>query len=362
METIWYALVLFVLTTYVVLDGYDFGVGILSPFVARQESERRLVRETIGPVWTGNEVWVIAGSALLFLAFPKAFASGFSGFYLALMIMLWLLMGRGLPFELREHVNHALWRTFWGYDLLSGQSAAGLRGGAGGGESAAGRSFECERLFLPSALDRLQPRFDARHSGLVHSADGADPGRPVDVAGREFPGHEDARGVAGKGGGAGEVRNRLAGAVARGRGRGAALRAASVRRALCGRSHRLCLAPDGGGRAAGPARERCPSTAVRWLRGVECVGREPIGRGGLGDFPQSVDCDDRTGQQSHEPQRRNRPDRPRSRSLVGAPGPGLGDPVSSADSSPLRPPGQAWIFSGGAPLAFPPFYGVRSCN
>ncbi|HAN93025.1 MAG TPA: cytochrome d ubiquinol oxidase subunit II, partial [Nitrospira sp.] len=81
METIWYALVLFVLTTYVVLDGYDFGVGILSPFVARQESERRLVRETIGPVWTGNEVWVIAGSALLFLAFPKAFASGFSGFY-----------------------------------------------------------------------------------------------------------------------------------------------------------------------------------------------------------------------------------------------------------------------------------------
>lgn len=113
METIWYALVLFVLTTYVVLDGYDFGVGILLPFVARQESERRLVRETIGPVWTGNEVWVIAGSALLFLAFPKAFASGFSGFYLALMIMLWLLMGRGLAFELREHVEHALWRTFW---------------------------------------------------------------------------------------------------------------------------------------------------------------------------------------------------------------------------------------------------------
>ena len=113
METIWYALVLFVLTAYVVLDGYDFGVGILSPFVARQESERRLVRETIGPVWTGNEVWVIAGSALLFLAFPKAFASGFSGFYLALMIMLWLLMGRGLAFELREHVDHALWRTFW---------------------------------------------------------------------------------------------------------------------------------------------------------------------------------------------------------------------------------------------------------
>ncbi|KXK00265.1 cytochrome d ubiquinol oxidase subunit II [Nitrospirales bacterium NOB] len=113
METLWYALVVFVFTAYVVLDGYDFGVGILSPLLAKNERDRRLLRETIGPFWTGNEVWVIAGSALLFLAFPKAFAAGFSGFYLALMILLWLLMGRGLAFELREHVNHELWRRFW---------------------------------------------------------------------------------------------------------------------------------------------------------------------------------------------------------------------------------------------------------
>lgn len=113
METLWYALLTCVFIAYVVLDGYDFGVGILSPFVARNETERRRLRAAIGPVWTGNEVWLIAGSALLFLAFPKAFAAGFSGFYLALMIMLWLLMGRGLAFELREHGEHELWRGFW---------------------------------------------------------------------------------------------------------------------------------------------------------------------------------------------------------------------------------------------------------
>lgn len=72
-----------------------------------------MVRATIGPVWTGNEVWLIGGSALLFLAFPKAYAAGFSGFYLALMILLWLLIGRGLAFELRGHVEHQLWRAGW---------------------------------------------------------------------------------------------------------------------------------------------------------------------------------------------------------------------------------------------------------
>ncbi len=113
METFWYAAVTLMLTTYVALDGYDLGVGMLVPFVAKQETERRIIRATIGPVWTGNEVWLIAGSAVLFLAFPKAYAAGFSGFYLALMILLWLLIGRGLAFELREHVDHPLWRRFW---------------------------------------------------------------------------------------------------------------------------------------------------------------------------------------------------------------------------------------------------------
>ncbi|MCW5797337.1 MAG: cytochrome d ubiquinol oxidase subunit II [Nitrospira sp.] len=113
METLWYVALTLVLTMYVVLDGYDLGVAMLFPFVATDEAERRLVRAAIGPVWTGNEVWLIAGSALLFLSFPKAYAAGFSGFYLGLMILLWLLMGRGLAFELRGYVEHPLWRRFW---------------------------------------------------------------------------------------------------------------------------------------------------------------------------------------------------------------------------------------------------------
>lgn len=133
METLWYIALTFVLTMYVVLDGYDLGVAILFPFVTRDEAERGMVRATIGPVWTGNEVWLIAGSALLFLAFPKAYAAGFSGFYLGLILLLWLLMGRGLAFELREHIGHPLWRRFWDtIFFVTGLSLAFLLGLFGG--------------------------------------------------------------------------------------------------------------------------------------------------------------------------------------------------------------------------------------
>lgn len=113
MDIFWYAIVTLMLAIYVVLDGFDFGVGIVYPFVARAEADRRLALATIGPVWNGNEVWLIAAGGLLFFAFPKAYAAGFSGFYLALIIVLWLLMARGLALELRSHVDHPLWRQFW---------------------------------------------------------------------------------------------------------------------------------------------------------------------------------------------------------------------------------------------------------
>ncbi len=113
METFWYSALTLMLAVYVVLDGYDFGVGMVYPFVARTAEERRVVLAAIGPLWSGNEVWLIAAGAVLFLAFPKAYAAGFSGFYLALIIVLWLLMGRGLAIELRGHLDHPLWRQFW---------------------------------------------------------------------------------------------------------------------------------------------------------------------------------------------------------------------------------------------------------
>lgn len=101
------------LAVYVVLDGFDFGVGIVYPFVARTEEERRMTLAAIGPVWHGNEVWLVASGGLLFFAFPKAYAAGFSGFYLALIIVLWLLIFRGLALELRSHLDHPLWRQLW---------------------------------------------------------------------------------------------------------------------------------------------------------------------------------------------------------------------------------------------------------
>ncbi|HLH18528.1 MAG TPA: cytochrome d ubiquinol oxidase subunit II [Bryobacteraceae bacterium] len=110
MPTVWFLLVAVMLTAYVVLDGFDLGVGVLHLLVARSEEERRLLIRTVGPVWDGNEVWLLAGGGTLFFAFPRLYASGFSGFYLPLMIVLWLLIGRGVSIELRMHADSPVWR------------------------------------------------------------------------------------------------------------------------------------------------------------------------------------------------------------------------------------------------------------
>ena len=109
METLWFVLVAFMLTAYVVLDGFDLGAGVISLFVAQGHEERNIVLKTIGPVWDGNEVWLIAAGGALYFAFPSLYAAAFSGFYLPLMIVLWLLMLRGIGVELRSHVDNPLW-------------------------------------------------------------------------------------------------------------------------------------------------------------------------------------------------------------------------------------------------------------
>jgi cytochrome d ubiquinol oxidase subunit II len=113
METLWFCLLAFMLATYLVLDGFDFGVGILHLLVAKNEPERQQVLRTIGPVWDGNEVWLLALGGTMFLAFPKLLATAFAGFYLPLMIVLWLLMFRALGIELRHQINSPLWAQFW---------------------------------------------------------------------------------------------------------------------------------------------------------------------------------------------------------------------------------------------------------
>ena len=122
METVWYCLIAFLIAMYVVFDGFDLGAGIIHLWAARTGDERRLVLRSIGPVWDGNEVWLLAGGGSLFLAFPALYASSFSGFYLPLMIVLWLLMLRGIAIEFRSHLQGPAWGPFW--DVVFSLSSA----------------------------------------------------------------------------------------------------------------------------------------------------------------------------------------------------------------------------------------------
>lgn len=113
METFWFIALAFLIIMYVVLDGFDIGTGMFYLTGAKNDNERRTMLGAIGPVWDGNEVFLIAAGGTLFFAFPKLYASSFSGFYLPLTIVLWLLIGRALGIELRKHVDNKLWRSFW---------------------------------------------------------------------------------------------------------------------------------------------------------------------------------------------------------------------------------------------------------
>lgn len=110
---IWFWLVAIMITAYVVLDGFDLGAGVIHLLIAKTDQERRTVMRTIGPVWDGNEVWLVAGGGTLYFVFPLLYASGFSGFYLPLMIVLWLLILRGIGIELRMHLDSPVWRGFF---------------------------------------------------------------------------------------------------------------------------------------------------------------------------------------------------------------------------------------------------------
>src|SRR5215212_2212011 len=130
METIWFIFVALMVTMYVLLDGFDLGAGAGHLFAARNDRERRTIIRAIGPVWDGNEVWLIAAGGTLFFAFPTLYASGFSGFYLPLIIVLWLLMIRGLSIELRGHINDPMWACFWDAAFFVGSSLLAVFYGA----------------------------------------------------------------------------------------------------------------------------------------------------------------------------------------------------------------------------------------
>ena len=113
MLDLWYGIAVVMLTAYVVTDGYDFGAGALHLFVARTDAERRQVLGAIGPYWDGNEVWLLAAGGALFVAFPRVLSGGISGFYFAIFLVLWCLIGRGIAIEFRSHVDAPMWRSAW---------------------------------------------------------------------------------------------------------------------------------------------------------------------------------------------------------------------------------------------------------
>jgi cytochrome d ubiquinol oxidase subunit II len=113
MADLWYVLLAVLLTAYVVLDGFDLGAGALQRVVGKTDAERRVVIAAVGPYWDGNEVFLLAAGGTLFFAFSKVLASALSGLYLAVMLVLWTILLRGVSIEFRSHLRSALWRSFW---------------------------------------------------------------------------------------------------------------------------------------------------------------------------------------------------------------------------------------------------------
>ena len=116
MGSLWFWIVAVMVTVYVVLDGFDLGAGVIYLIAAKTTEERRRILHTIGPVWDGNEVWLLAAGATLYFAFPLLYASSFSGFYLPLMMVLWLLMLRAVGIEFRAQIEAPVWQEF--FDVL----------------------------------------------------------------------------------------------------------------------------------------------------------------------------------------------------------------------------------------------------
>jgi cytochrome d ubiquinol oxidase subunit II len=148
MEIFWFCVIAFMLAMYVILDGFDLGAGVLHLFVANNDEERRTVLNAIGPVWDGNEVWILAAGGTLYFAFPLLYASSFSGFYLPLMIVLWLMMLRGLGIELRHHINNPLWKTFWDASFSLGSTLLAIFLGAALGNVVRGVPLNAEGYFF----------------------------------------------------------------------------------------------------------------------------------------------------------------------------------------------------------------------
>lgn len=157
LETLWFVLYIGIIAGYVILDGFDLGVGILSPFVARADRDHRMLLNAIGPVWDGNEVWLVLGGGALFAAFPVVYASLFSGFYLAMMLVLLVLILRTIAIEFRSHRESARWRATWDWFFFASSLGITLLLGVALGNVIRGIPLDSSGQVTLRLVDLLNP-------------------------------------------------------------------------------------------------------------------------------------------------------------------------------------------------------------
>lgn len=157
METLWFCLLAALIAGYVVLDGFDLGAGVVYLFLGRKDSERQQILSAIGPVWNGNEVWLLAAGGTMFCAFPILYASSFSGFYLPLMLALWLLILRGLAVELRNHLPNPLWQSLWDVVFAGSSTLLAIALGAALGNVIRGVPIDATGFFFVPFFTNFQP-------------------------------------------------------------------------------------------------------------------------------------------------------------------------------------------------------------
>jgi cytochrome d ubiquinol oxidase subunit II len=157
LPTIWFILIAVLWIGYLVLEGFDFGVGMLLPVLGRNEPERRAMLRTIGPVWDGNEVWLLVAGGATFAAFPEWYATLFSGFYIALFAILLALIFRGVAIEYRNKRPDVAWRTRWDYVIAIGSFVPALLWGVAFANIVAGVPIDADKEFTGTFFTLLNP-------------------------------------------------------------------------------------------------------------------------------------------------------------------------------------------------------------
>lgn len=157
LNTVWFVLVGVLFIGFFLLEGFDYGVGILMPFLGKDDTDRRVIINTIGPFWDGNEVWVIAAGGAMFAAFPHWYATLFSGFYLALVLMLLALIVRGVAFEFRSKDQHPKWRALWDWMIFVGSLVPAVLWGVAFANLVRGVPIDADMQYVGGFWNLLNP-------------------------------------------------------------------------------------------------------------------------------------------------------------------------------------------------------------